>query len=179
MGLAQQGQPNPLPLPPAQATTYPLSGSGPILGFANRFVRGHGSICCLACCLEASMLRCRTSLPLETDCKHVVNFGQRWRGVTCTNLAGPCCIIQKSHSFNPRSEDFQFFPGHGDVKTHPPEHEDFDMFFSCFALCLSIPFSISPRLWLGSDERRPHNTFVLQNWIQSSSALKGSSPSRP
>ena len=86
MGLAQQGQPNPLPLPPAQATTYPLSGSGPILGFANRFVRGHGSICCLACCLEASMLRCRTSLPLETDCKHVVKV---WPTLTWRHLHQP------------------------------------------------------------------------------------------
>lgn len=70
------------------------------------------------------------------------------------------------------SEDFQFFPGHGDVKTHPPERKDFDrdVLVSCRPLWLNIPFSITPRLWLNSDE----STFVLQNWIQSSSALKGS-----
>lgn len=144
MGLAQQGQPNPLPLPRAQAKTYPLSGSGPILGFANRFVRGHGSICGLACCLEASTLRCRISLPVETDCKHEIKFGQCWHGVTCTNLAGMCCITQIPQFQSPLGR-LSVFPGHGDVKTLPPEHKDFDrdVLVFCSALCLNIPFSIT------------------------------------
>lgn len=95
-----------------------------------------------------------------------------WRHLHQSSRAVP--VSSKSHGFNPTRKTFSFaWPW---WRSDTPEHKDFDrdVLASCSALCLNIPFPITPRLWLSSDERRPHNTFVLQNWIQSSSALKGS-----